>query len=155
MGAWGPTITDLGAFALNNIGGSGDTLQVSGDSATGTFHTGGLDSGGCDNSGNFICFSYPSSGVGAAAVASDMLFNISVLTGSAIFDLTGTGQDAPHLKVQFLDSAGDKVSSLYSEPLNGQSFAIPEPATWMMMIIGVGMVGGVMRRRRKMALATN
>ena len=31
--------------------------------------------------------------------------------------------------------------------------AVPEPATWAMMIGGLGMVGGVMRRRRK-ALAT-
>ncbi len=31
--------------------------------------------------------------------------------------------------------------------------AVPEPAAWTMMILGVGMIGGVMRRRRKMALA--
>jgi PEP-CTERM motif len=26
--------------------------------------------------------------------------------------------------------------------------AIPEPATWAMMILGFGMIGGAMRRRR-------
>jgi hypothetical protein len=30
---------------------------------------------------------------------------------------------------------------------------IPEPATWSMMIIGAGMIGGVLRRRRRMAFA--
>jgi hypothetical protein len=30
---------------------------------------------------------------------------------------------------------------------------IPEPATWSMMIVGVGMIGAVMRKRRKMAWA--
>jgi hypothetical protein len=29
--------------------------------------------------------------------------------------------------------------------------AIPEPATWMMMILGFGILGSVMRRRRKLA----
>ena len=31
---------------------------------------------------------------------------------------------------------------------------VPEPATWAMMLVGVGMVGGAMRMRRKTALAT-
>lgn len=31
--------------------------------------------------------------------------------------------------------------------------AVPEPATWAMMIVGVGMVGGVARRRARPALA--
>lgn len=31
--------------------------------------------------------------------------------------------------------------------------AVPEPATWTIMLLGVGMVGGLARRRRAMALA--
>lgn len=38
--------------------------------------------------------------------------------------------------------------SFYSNPLAG---AIPEPATWAMMIAGMGLVGGTMRRRRTSA----
>ena len=31
--------------------------------------------------------------------------------------------------------------------------AVPEPATWAMMMLGLGMVGGAMRRRRRMAVS--
>jgi hypothetical protein len=31
--------------------------------------------------------------------------------------------------------------------------AVPEPATWAMFIGGFGLVGGAMRRRRKLAIA--
>lgn len=31
--------------------------------------------------------------------------------------------------------------------------AVPEPATWAMMIVGFGMVGGVLRRRRNVTTA--
>lgn len=32
--------------------------------------------------------------------------------------------------------------------------AVPEPATWFMMLLGIGMVGGAMRRRRRLHIAT-
>lgn len=32
--------------------------------------------------------------------------------------------------------------------------AVPEPATWMMMILGVGAIGGALRRRRQQAKVT-
>ena len=31
--------------------------------------------------------------------------------------------------------------------------AVPEPATWAMMMLGLGMIGGAMRRRRRMAVS--
>jgi hypothetical protein len=31
--------------------------------------------------------------------------------------------------------------------------AVPEPATWAMMMLGLGMIGGAMRRRRCMAVS--
>jgi hypothetical protein len=33
--------------------------------------------------------------------------------------------------------------------------AVPEPGTWMMMILGIGVVGGAMRRRQKAAVRFN
>ncbi len=33
----------------------------------------------------------------------------------------------------------------------GQRSAVPEPATWMMMIAGFGLIGGIMRRRKSIA----
>jgi hypothetical protein len=160
---WGTTAVDLGAFAFNNIGGAGDPLVAEETSPSvnlGMTVVGGLNSGGCDTHGNFVCFDWPSSGAGSVAVTADpsaLFFDIST-TGATPFDLTGSGQNAPDLKIQFLDSSGDKVGSLFSNALlnssGGQTFNVPEPATWMMMIVGVGMVGGVLRRRRKLALAT-
>ncbi|WP_337658629.1 PEPxxWA-CTERM sorting domain-containing protein [Sphingorhabdus sp. Alg231-15] len=50
------------------------------------------------------------------------------------------------LNVNFKASApGDYVRVLTAVP------AVPEPATWAMMIGGFGLVGGAMRRRRKLA----
>ena len=31
--------------------------------------------------------------------------------------------------------------------------AVPEPATWTMMVVGVGVLGGALRQRRKLAMA--
>jgi hypothetical protein len=33
--------------------------------------------------------------------------------------------------------------------ITGTGISVPEPATWMMMILGFGAIGGVMRRRRQ------
>jgi hypothetical protein len=57
--------------------------------------------------------------------------NFSLLTTSS-WELTGGSGDA-WFKAQFNDGAG----------------AVPEPATWAMMIAGFAMVGGTMRYRRR------
>lgn len=44
-----------------------------------------------------------------------------------------------------LYSGGGTVYAIYGSALNG---AVPEPATWAMMITGFGLVGASMRRRR-------
>ncbi len=46
-----------------------------------------------------------------------------------------------------LTSIGSGASTLSISQLAG---AVPEPATWAMMILGFGVVGGALRRRRKM-----
>ncbi|QJU58544.1 PEPxxWA-CTERM sorting domain-containing protein [Sphingomonas sp. AP4-R1] len=51
-----------------------------------------------------------------------------------------------------LGLSGDVVFSLVSGDtltIRGVSGAVPEPATWAMMVGGFGMIGGVMRSRRK------
>ncbi len=150
----------LGAFAFNtnSIGTSGTITasETSPGSQAGTFMAGGLNSGGCDGSGAFFCFSFAPT----VAVASEMDFDIKT-TGT--FDLSTT--NLPDLKIEFVNSAGKKVESLFSAdiplcttacpvPTTNGGGGVPEPATWAMMLVGVGMVGGAMRMRRKVATAT-
>ncbi len=55
----------------------------------------------------------------------------------------------------FLNDTLDS-SKLYSNQLSyltGLSSAVPEPATWAMMITGFGLAGSALRRRRSLALA--
>jgi hypothetical protein len=60
------------------------------------------------------------------------------ISGSA-YNLRISGTDEPQ-------TVGLKVSGYLSQP------AAPEPATWMMLVGGFGMVGGLMRSRRTIAV---
>ena len=57
-------------------------------------------------------------------------------------DFTTTGGDLTFLAVGTSDSYGGYLDDITI------STAVPEPATWAMMILGFGMVGGLLRRRR-------
>ena len=43
--------------------------------------------------------------------------------------------------------SGDQIN-LHTLALDGTLAAVPEPATWAMMLAGFGVVGGLARRRR-------
>ena len=77
------------------------------------------------------------------------------------FNILDTG---PHLKVQFLNSDGEKVGSLYSRniPLtssstsstaSASSSSVPEPASSTLALLGVGLLAGALRQRRKVRSA--
>lgn len=70
-------------------------------------------------------------------------------TGGQTFDAqriraTGVGIDG----IQTLNAAGDILSSGQIEIA-----AVPEPASWAMLIIGFGLVGASLRQRRRIAFA--
>lgn len=53
----------------------------------------------------------------------------------------------------FFTGANAGKQSLYSLSfsngiVNGLTGAVPEPATWVMLLLGFGMIGGALRRRQ-------
>lgn len=66
----------------------------------------------------------------------------------------GNGQGGPGNATAFykLDASNvDKLTLAYNASSNAVLYstgAVPEPATWGMMILGLGAIGGVMRRRQ-------
>lgn len=84
---------------------------------------------------------------------------IATFTGSDIFNPANGSQTDPNLNpVVRFDVTGDHVASLTSlrlrsttnafETDNFAINAVPEPATWAMMLLGFGAIGFGMRRRR-------
>lgn len=68
------------------------------------------------------------------------------------FDPNIDGLYRVQLDVFGLDGV-DSAHSLYADAQIGAGVAaVPEPATWAMMLLGMGLVGGVMRRKAKTAV---
>jgi hypothetical protein len=70
--------------------------------------------------------------------------------GVAAFDLAQFSRQVVNLKIQFAsdwaaNGSGVKIDNLR---VNDLSSAVPEPATWAMMILGFGALGGAIRRQR-------
>jgi len=135
--------TGINAFAFNDphIG-----TAVSGSSAGFNFMTGGLNSTGCDGSGNFYCFDNPSIPPIPAALLGDSLSLMFSVTSDTVgsWDAYETA-----FKIDWVGSQNNYDLVSKAIPVNG---AIPEPATWAMMIIGFGAAGYSIRRRRKALL---
>ena len=77
--------------------------------------------------------------------------NDNRIFSSIVFDnLWSFNQDGTHVAPQRFDSIRQ-----VSIDLANSGGGVPEPATWAMMIIGFGAIGGTLRiRRRKVAVAT-
>lgn len=125
--------TGINAFAFN-----GQPTAVSGTSTGFTFMLGGLNSTGCDSSGTgFFCFT--NAGYTLPAGSSTSL-NFSV-TNTADAWASWT----PSFKI---DWTGTKNNyDLVSQPIPLNT-AVPEPATWAMMLLGFAGIGFAIRRRR-------
>lgn len=57
------------------------------------------------------------------------------------------------LNFRFGSSSADNIGPLLDNIVLEIGSPVPEPATWAMMIAGFGLVGGAMRRRRKLTAA--
>jgi hypothetical protein len=60
-------------------------------------------------------------------------------TGNNSFSTLGLAQN----------TRGDQTPGLSHIIFFGSTGGVPEPATWAMMLLGIGMIGSSMRRRRK------
>ncbi|WP_375420938.1 PEPxxWA-CTERM sorting domain-containing protein [uncultured Sphingomonas sp.] len=97
----------------------------------------------------------------------DSFNTVQILTGAGTVLQTFTGaqftadangnQSLPstNRRITFKAAAGETISGirfLSSRPaleVDNVVFAVPEPSTWMMMLIGFGLVGQAMRSRRR------
>jgi hypothetical protein len=143
--------TGINAFAFSDpaIG------TATGGTSTGfTFQSGGLNSSGCDGSGNFFCFKNTSAVFGSPlASAGTLLFSV---TSDTIGSWTSW---TPDFKIDWTGSKNNYDLVSKAIPLNvcpstgcptPTPFidgAVPEPATWALMLVGFGMVGAGMRRK--------
>ena len=66
-----------------------------------------------------------------------------------------TTADGSTFSVSFQDLEGIQVGKHVADyvTITADSVAVPEPATWALMIGGFGMAGGMLRRRRAIAVA--
>lgn len=131
-------IKGLGTEVLSGklISGPGVTAPSFGSVTAGVAANLGCTTGGTKGA----CFSF----VTPLALTSNMTWRID-FTAAAAAPLVF---DTPHIKVQFLDSLGDKkkMGDLLSQSLPVS--AVPEPETYALLLAGLGLVGAAMRKRK-------
>lgn len=92
-------------------------------------------------------------GTGALLGTATFLYGDSAFPVIGSLALAGTG---PALSAVFAGGGADFPNSLYYDNFvatGAFSGAIPEPATWAMLIGGIGFTGGALRTRRRTAFA--
>ena len=122
-------VTDLegGRSAVNDfaIGGINSLTGVTGTSAFGTFTAGGLNSSGCNGSGNFFCFNGPATNTSPALAANstiDIFFTLNLTSGTFV----AWAASGPAFKIDWLGNKNnydlvsqDFVGSVGPTPLIG------------------------------------
>jgi hypothetical protein len=73
--------------------------------------------------------------------------NFALGNGENFFGITATGGDT--ITSIAFDTNGSGVADLRQLRLGGVAAAVPEPATWALMLLGFGAIGASMRRRRR------
>ena len=141
-GVYGPYLAGGGAYSLDLVGyGSTGEIEQSINTVAGKTYTLSLEysaNNGVSNPTAAII-------VNGAALGS--------LTGGTTwkqFSTTFTGTGAP-MTVAFDETYGANSGGVFLD--NISVAAVPEPATWAMLILGLGLTGVMLRRRSGLAVA--
>ena len=116
------SLTPLADLDPGNLSGGGITITMNATGDGGTFT---LDPG--------VVIDY------FAVKAANGFILYEEYTGNNSFSTIGLAQN----------TRGDQTPGLSHIIFFGSTGGVPEPATWAMMLLGIGMIGSSMRRRRK------
>lgn len=160
-GSPGPgTLTSYASFAFN----SGDIVRLSLDVSGNQRIAGQSDNffagysfGGVTTDIFDIGFSNGAGDVILVPTLSDegFRFTFSDIAGDDPFStrtLFFTAGQAGSLTFNFGSLSADNVGPIVDNVFLDITTAVPEPATWAMMILGFGLVGGAMRRRKTLTV---
>ncbi len=149
-------LVQSGQFNLTCSGGSGNCVDLSGDRAGSLSHSLFLTPGRYNLSfsytGNQLdAFGGPWPQVGFTASVGPLNFSSGPLANNSTTFLNYSGDfvvtTAGNYTLNFAQDAG---GNNYRGSIldNVQVSAVPEPAAWALMILGFGVIGGAMRRRK-------
>jgi hypothetical protein len=149
-----PTISSLGWHRASDIGLLFNATEPGGDSInindiTLKFYNGSTLLAAIDGQ-QALASTDPGNGVAGFTFVVDPAEQTYL--NNTIFSQTGFGNYQIALESTLSDAAGGPESWLAFNLGGGvpTTFAsVPEPATWGMMILGLGMIGGAMRRRQR------
>lgn len=106
-----------------------------------------LTAGGTFTSAEFNLFNAQGSTSSVAITVNGVTQNFALGNGQNFFGIQATGGDT--ISSIAFNTNGSGVADLRQLRIGGVSAAVPEPATWALMLLGFGAVGASLRRRRQ------
>ena len=137
---------DSGVFSIVNFPGSTETLAYGINAAgwiVGVYDSGIGEHGFLDESGSFTTINYPTATPDGCGTLPTGINNQGVVVGTYCDNL---GEHGFEYQNGIYTTVDDPLGIVADPPIGA---AVPEPATWATILIGVGMVGGGLRMARR------